>query len=947
MSKVLRTHLEKVYARLGDLQTNVADAKVGIAEALRYNGITNVGDTETFARYVELIRRLKSTNSMILEFTIPTTSTLTAYKRTVVLPMYFGVAGNSGYSLNSIATEIIDAEAAASTTSTTSVLSDEAEILTASVLSESSISTMSLSFGDGSEELVTTSTVSAADTTSTEEETTTTTSELGEHEIYDMYGNIITDGNYVDTISMDDITEYLTEEEQEEFLTAAENLGYTVSDEGISILSLAADDGISVASAADPSTFEPDTTATYSYIVDWGDGTEAAFDHNLTYTDNKAAIWHTYETGGTYDVTITGSYKRIYTQGADQSYYVVSGEYVRDNDGVALMDNYNYGMIKYLVAVIAWGNTLLTNMESAFALCASLADIPMYDTTNSFADVTTLSSAFRGCTSLTSLPFNTNTNKGLFSDCTKVTSFYRTFYQCTGLTDAIPDKLCDGCTSVTSVSEMFNGCSNMTGSIPLGLFSGMTALTNASSAFSGNSNMDGEISSDLFADCPNITSIAGLFKGCTKITGTLEYGFIGKLSKLTDMRQAFYNCQGLNGFTADAFQDLTADGINCRMAFFQCLGITEIPEGLLESFTGKNHLMERMFDACTNLTTIPSTALEGLHVSSARGMFSGCSKLTSALPTANDDWSRYEGIRRWYGAFSGTALSDIDSVCFELGGNAARKFSKGKVGAIVLANYTTVDRDDYVYDSNNVPIGIVYADEYINETVSTATIANGAGNVVTSDTEGATHKLFATVFNDTTRAWTNGSNNYQDVTTITNTSNLNVGYNRDIWSVDSEGNYSTSLATIRYNGEAYTKAINEWRVSQGMATYDESSGYTATSTDTYNAVNYVNTYSQNGITSQTCFLPDGADLWDQFTMKYLIQSVIDKVIAGGGGYSSSNCNSMRNSTWYWASAEGNASGAWICYTYNATLNGWHFKWISSYVRPSFALTVVDAATSTE
>lgn len=833
---------------------------------------------------------------MIFEFSIPSTAT-TAYKRTVVLPMYFGVPGNSGYSLNAIAQEIIAADSANSI----STLSAESMISTAS-LKTANVSTLS----------------ATAKESSSDEDT-----EI----ISDVYGNEITNGLF--NISMEDVNTYLTEEEAEEFTVAAANLG-------ISLLSL--DDGVSTYATTEDGSFEPSTDTTYSFTVDWGDGSaECIFDETKTYTDNKSAIWHTYESAGVYDITINGTYKRIYTQGDDQPNLVVNGSYVQDTDGVNVINNNNYGMRNHLIAVIAWGNTLLNNMDSAFRACSKLADIPMYDTTNSFEDVTSFAYAFRRCTSLTTLPYNANTDRGLFSGCTKATTFANTFSHCTGLTQSIPVKLIDGCTNVTTVNGMFSHCSNMQGSIPTGMFAGMTSLTNASDVFANNKNMDGQISSDLFVDCPNITTIYRLFYGCTKITGTFEREFIGGLTKLTDMRQAFYNCKGITGFASDAFYGLTSNNINCRDAFYGS-GITEIPEGLLESMTGNNLMMERMFGNCVSLTTIPSTALANLKVANARGMFGGCTNLASALPTANADWSTYEGMQRWYGAFANTALSDISTVCLELGGDGDRLYSEGKVGSIVLNDGTFVDPKDYVYDSSNVPIGIVYADTYIDSTTSTSTIANGAGNVVASDNANAVHKIYATVLNDTTRAWINSQVKAEDITTITNTSNVEVAYNKFTWSDDG----TATRNNTRYNGEAYSKAINEWRVSKGMATYDETTNtYTATDTDVYRAIDYVNNYTTNGITKGACFLPDGADLWDQFTMKYLIQKACNKLIAGGNGYTTSNCYSMRDGTNYWASAEYSSTNAWNCSTYNAIVY-YNFsnynKWNSSYVRPSLALT---------
>ena len=46
MSKVIETKLKEVYAKLQTNETNLAISKKGLADALRFNGITNVSDTE-------------------------------------------------------------------------------------------------------------------------------------------------------------------------------------------------------------------------------------------------------------------------------------------------------------------------------------------------------------------------------------------------------------------------------------------------------------------------------------------------------------------------------------------------------------------------------------------------------------------------------------------------------------------------------------------------------------------------------------------------------------------------------------------------------------------------------------------------------------------------------------------------------------------------------------
>ena len=75
-------------------------------------------------------------------------------------------------------------------------------------------------------------------------------------------------------------------------------------------------------------------------------------------------------------------------------------------------------------------------------------------------------------------------------------------------------------------------------------------------------------------------------------------------------------------------------------------------------------------------------------------------------------------------------------------------------------------------------------------------------------------------------------------------------------------------------------------------------------------------------------------------MKYMVQKACDKIIAGGGGYTSGNCYSLRDDNYYWLSAEGSSSYAWSCTTANARLSYYSGKWLSYYVRPAFALDVL-------
>ncbi|WP_115816834.1 BspA family leucine-rich repeat surface protein, partial [Winogradskyella eximia] len=110
----------------------------------------------------------------------------------------------------------------------------------------------------------------------------------------------------------------------------------------------------------------PTTGAGYNYDVDWGDG-------NITTGETGDAI-HSYVTAGTYEVTISGTFPRIYFGGSTAV---------------------NRAKIK---AIDQWGCNPWITMNSAFSGCTDLV-VNATDTPN-LINVTSLESMFSGATSL-------------------------------------------------------------------------------------------------------------------------------------------------------------------------------------------------------------------------------------------------------------------------------------------------------------------------------------------------------------------------------------------------------------------------------------------------------------------------------------------------------------------------------------------------------------------
>lgn len=941
MSNQIKTKLKTIDENLDKIKKEVLEGKRKIAYALKENGYTQVNPYDdnssiydTFAKYAELILRLRNKNSMILEFTIPETAQ-TLYKKTVVLPMVFGSDGCPTTSLNAIAQEVI------------------------------AINRLT----------VESTTPKASAPRRARALKTTTANDVEEYIIKDVLGNDCIDGEY-----LIDITEInqLDASQRDEFINAAAELGYTVEDDESNSTVAPRRAAARARAVVDPK----NNDAVYDYTVDWGDGSSATYVDGGSYETNKNAIWHTYENGGVYNVSINGNFRRLRTQGHWNGNFVQNGEFVRDVDGETLTDTFNYGMIKYLTNVIAWGNTLLIDCNSGLRYTQNLESVPMYDTTNSFADVSDFSYMF-AYSGLKSIPYNANTKKGLFSNCTKATNMYYLFASCSRLSGALPEKLIDGCINVTNLGNIFGYCPKLTGSFPEGFLSGLKSVTNASEMFAGDTGLNGELPENLFSDCPNITTINRIFYNCSGLKGTIGKGFIAGLSRLTDVSQAFWNCTNITGIDKDAFSGLTADGINFREAFYGC-GFTELPAGLFSQLTGKNHLMERMFSDCANLTKIGENDLMSLRPAAARGMFGSCTSLNCNL-TEIDDWKSYRTIKKWYGAFAGAANLTIGGqACpFELNALGNRKFAEGNVGKIVLQDETLVEPKDFAYNTANKPTGIVFADVYIDPAKTSAMIAHGQGNVVEDGTAGSVHKVLASVLNDNGTYYTDLQTHIENNPFINDTWDVNVSYDRLIYSPDG---VTQTLPQLRYCGEEYDRAIAQLCVEKGYADnmtggtytsyeYNESAD-TIVTTDmtklyfkrdadfenTHKYVAYANAVRKeeyditlnrvkssrypamtmchsytNGLEEGTCYLPDASELWDQACLITFFFHIMKVIIERSADHTSNNTYPLRLGTYYWASPEVSETDAWDCRTDYMYVGNWNGKWGWYYVRAAFAL----------
>ncbi|AUP78547.1 BspA family leucine-rich repeat surface protein [Flavivirga eckloniae] len=129
-----------------------------------------------------------------------------------------------------------------------------------------------------------------------------------------------------------------------------------------------------------------ETEEVYNYSVDWGDGS--------TDTNQTGSATHSYATAGTYTVSITGDFPRI---------YFPSDELGRFRLKIQSVEN--------------WGSQVWTSMNSAFSRCENLV-VNAVDTPNLFK-VTDMASMFFGAKN-----FNQDISRWNVSNVTDMSSMF-------------------------------------------------------------------------------------------------------------------------------------------------------------------------------------------------------------------------------------------------------------------------------------------------------------------------------------------------------------------------------------------------------------------------------------------------------------------------------------------------------------------------------------------
>ncbi|MBX2827382.1 MAG: BspA family leucine-rich repeat surface protein [Flavobacteriaceae bacterium] len=238
-----------------------------------------------------------------------------------------------------------------------------------------------------------------------------------------------------------------------------------------------------ISSAAEQLTIPTNTTLSYNYTVDWGDGTQTNETGNAT---------HTYTTAGVYTITIEGTFPQIYFNDTG------------DKDKILTIEQ--------------WGDIGWSSMEDAFYGCSNLTynatDIPDLSLVSNMNDM------FRGCSVFNGAIGNWNLNG--------VTNVSGMFLNATLFNQPLNNW------DVSTVTNMRFLFSNTSFNQNIDSWD-VSNVINMGSLFEGNSNFNQDISS---WNTGNVQFMGFMFKGASTFNQDIS-GW--NTSSVTKMESTFEN----------------------------------------------------------------------------------------------------------------------------------------------------------------------------------------------------------------------------------------------------------------------------------------------------------------------------------------------------------------------------------------------------------------------
>ena len=247
-------------------------------------------------------------------------------------------------------------------------------------------------------------------------------------------------------------------------------------------------------------------------------------------------------------------------------------------------------------------------------------------------------------------------------------ALYRTFYQCTNLTD--PSYINVNAMGNYSCREMFQGCTalittpslsatTLASSCYNSMFKQCTALVNISPSLTATT-LASSCYSSMFYGCTSLTSAPSLpattlasscyssmFSGCTALTSVPSLPATTLASSCYE--SMFQNCTSLTTAPSLPATSLT---LSCYANMFKnCTSLASAPT--LSSIALAEKCYQYMFQDCTALTTAPSLPATTLSPYGYQGMFQGCTALTTAPSLPATDLSTPYAVYCYESMFKG------------------------------------------------------------------------------------------------------------------------------------------------------------------------------------------------------------------------------------------------------------------------------------------------------
>jgi uncharacterized ParB-like nuclease family protein len=333
--------------------------------------------------------------------------------------------------------------------------------------------------------------------------------------------------------------------------------------------------------------------------IDWGDG--ADIDET---TSNYPR--HTYDTPGTYTITVVGKADKMSTN---------------PYPAIPAVNNYAANII----AVNAWGDLNVTNASYAFRGCVNLTFV-YPDASLFFSRIHSGDYLFYGCSNLEEIP------DGIFSKNTELRGLQYAFAGCTALSQ-ISVNLVATCEELVSVTSMFENCGNLTNVIDFShnpnianfnsTYRLCASLTSVPDYYFSNSKSTGfnhtfsgcisltQIPANLFAGCADATNFAYTFENCEAVN-SLPYGLFKDSLGATDFTGVFSGCTLIKSLPADLFAYNT-EATHFVYAFSGCTSLQSVPANFFYS-NKKAYSFSFIFDGCTSLTSVASDVFNYLSV---------------------------------------------------------------------------------------------------------------------------------------------------------------------------------------------------------------------------------------------------------------------------------------------------------------------------------------------